>query len=41
MQGSEEEKIQAMMMQSTADYDPKTYAYIGARLTPKLFIYSM
>ncbi|KAH8413747.1 hypothetical protein KR222_006824 [Zaprionus bogoriensis] len=25
MQGSEEEKIQAMMMQSTADYDPKTY----------------
>lgn len=24
MQGSEEEKIQAMMMQSTADYDPKT-----------------
>ncbi|KAH8261568.1 hypothetical protein KR044_011432 [Drosophila immigrans] len=25
MQGSEEDKIQAMMMQSTADYDPKTY----------------
>lgn len=24
MQGSEEDKIQAMMMQSTADYDPKT-----------------
>ncbi|XP_033150691.1 E3 ubiquitin-protein ligase RBBP6 [Drosophila busckii] len=25
MEGSEEEKIQAMMMQSTAEYDPKTY----------------
>ncbi|KAH8237404.1 hypothetical protein KR038_010996 [Drosophila bunnanda] len=25
MQGSEEDKIQAMMMQSTVDYDPKTY----------------
>lgn len=25
MQGTEEDKIQAMMMQSTVDYDPKTY----------------
>lgn len=25
MEGSEEDKIQAMMMQSTAEYDPKRY----------------
>lgn len=31
MEASEEEKIQAMMMQSTADYDPK-------RLVKFLFI---
>ncbi|XP_011291827.2 E3 ubiquitin-protein ligase RBBP6 isoform X1 [Musca domestica] len=28
MEGSEEEKIQAMMMQSTAEYDPKSYQKI-------------
>lgn len=28
MEGTEEEKIQAMMSQATADYDPTTYAKI-------------
>ena len=28
MKGSEEDKIQAMMLQSTADYDPKRYIVI-------------
>lgn len=35
MEGSEEDKIQAMMMQSTAEYDPKRYVLVN-RMQKKL-----
>lgn len=40
MQGTEEDKIQAMMMQSTVDYDPKTYGALPAKRNFSLILNS-
>lgn len=39
MQGTEEDKIQAMMMQSTVDYDPKTYVVLNCYKTTYLMYF--
>lgn len=40
MEGSEEDKIQAMMMQSTADYDPKRWVRCSKEVfVPDIIVY--